>query len=286
MFIDNLLTSILIFLGLPLILGFFIRFAVSNDEIIGSDRLLFGVIAAFWIGMNQSVREIVREKSIFIQEQANHVGCVSYLMSKIFFLGGICLPQAILLSAPLKFIGVNGWRASYSEEQLFAGWGWIIIFFWLGGIIGSCIGLLLSSFCLFLKEKGEATAILLVVLITLPQILYSSKVLPEGLVRDSEHYYKFTVWPEQSEIPDKYKYYFAKSWHQEKAKIPEFISHLTVSRYLSVPLEAISRSKGKCMNPSKAIAFNGIILILIAVVSLTFTWMTLEIFAWWNRKKM
>jgi hypothetical protein len=83
---------------LPLVLDLLIRLSASGDGPIGTDRLLFGLIAAFWLGMNQSVREIVREKDIFLREQNRKIGCMSYLASKLTFFFFIAIIQSILLT--------------------------------------------------------------------------------------------------------------------------------------------------------------------------------------------
>ena len=106
-------------------------------------------------------------------------------------------------------------------------------------------------------------AVLLVVLATLPQFLFSAKALPEGLTRESHHYYTFTLW------------------HTE-ASVPEFLSFFTVSRYLFVPLDAVSRDSGVA---AKAFVFNGTILAMIAMVTLIATWLALELFVIWQRRR-
>ena len=262
---NNPFTSLALFFGMPLFLGFLVRLAVSSDGRLGNDRLLFGAIAIFWLGMNQSVREIVREKMIFIQDQANHVGCGSFLLSKFIFFSIISMPQAVLLSFSSKWFDISekGLRFSYNELDI--NWSFIVLFFWVGCTLGSTIGLMVSSACLFLRNKGEAMAVLLTVLFTLPQILFSAKVLPQGLSRDPIHYYTFT------------------SWHSD-ALVPEFLSYFSVSRYLFNPLDAASRHFDN-LTITKSFIFNGVVLSVMIILSLVISWMILEVFCWWNRKR-
>ena len=260
---SDLWASLAALIGLPLLLGLLVRLAVSTDGRIGTDRLIFGLIAMFWLGMNQSVREIVREKAIFLQEQANRVGCFSYLMSKAIFFTVVALPQAILLSAPLKWLSVSNQGMVFLLGELRCPWHLIILMFWVAGILGCALGLLFSSICLFIRQKGEIAAVLLVILATLPQLLFSAKVLPEGFTRESCHYYTFT------------------RWHTDAA-VPEFLSFLTLSRYLFVPLDAVSRDTGVAV---KAFIFNGTILAMVGVVTLVVTWLVLTVYVLWQRRR-
>ena len=260
---SNPWTSLATLVGLPLLLGLLVRLAVSADGRIGTDRLIFGLIAMFWLGMNQSVREIVREKAIFLQEQANRVGCFSYLMSKMIFFTVVALPQAILLSAPLKWLAVSSQGMVFSQDELRCPWHLMILMFWVASILGCTLGLLFSSICLFIRQKGEIAAVLLVILATLPQFLFSAKVLPEGLTSEPQHYYTFT------------------RWHTDAA-VPEFLSFFTLSRYLFVPLDAVSRDSGVA---SKAFIFNGTILAMVGLVTLVVTWLVLELFVLWQRRR-
>ena len=262
---SNLWTSLATLVGLPLLLGMLIRLAVSIDGQVGKDRLLFGLVAMFWLGMNQSVREIVREKTIFLQEQANRVGCFSYLMSKTIFFTLVALPQAVLLSAPLKWLAVSNEGISFSHDELICPWFLMIPVFWIAGILGCALGLLFSSVCLFLRQKGEIAAVQLVILATLPQFLFSAKVLPDGLTRESQDYYTFRLL------------------YAADVRIPEFLSFFTLSRYLFVPLDAVSqRDPGVA---DKAFVFNGTILMVVGVVTLIITWLTLELFIEWQRRR-
>lgn len=260
--LSNPAASTAVLVGLPLLLGILIRLAVSDGGRIGTDRLLFGLIASFWLGMNQSVREIVREKAIFIQEQSNRASCAAYLASKIIFFGIAAVPQALLLSAPLKWVSVMEQGVTLSDDELHCPWSLILIMFWVAGVLGCLLGLLASSLCLFLRQKGEVVAVLLVILVTLPQFLFSEKVLPGGLAREAEHFYTFT------------------RWHAEQP-IPEFLSFFTISRYLFLPLDAVSRDVSVA---PKAFLFNGTILAMVGLVTLTLTWIALEMYVVWQRR--
>ncbi|HYV36055.1 MAG TPA: ATP-binding cassette domain-containing protein [Gemmataceae bacterium] len=247
---------------LPLALGFLVRLATANDTDWGSDRLLFGLIAAFWLGMNQSVREIVKEKHVLLREQAARVGCGSYLLSKVVVLAGVAIPQAVFLLAPLKWLTINLWTISFSLSAMECPWAVSAGMFWLAVFLGCVLGLFLSTCCLFLRAKGEAVALLLVVLVTLPQILFSAKVV-DRLAEKPEEYHSFEI-----------------DWDKTTV-LPRWCSLLTVSRYLYVPLDAQSRNYS---NAGRAYGFNLTVLATMALLTLVLTWMILEVFVWRQRR--
>ncbi len=247
---------------LPLVLGLLIRLAAASDGRLGSDRMLFGLVAAFWLGMNQSVREIVRERDIFLREHAVRIGALPVLCSKLLFFAAVALPQAVLLSAPLKWLEVEGWQIGYGLDELRCPWWLLIAIVWVSDLVGCVLGLLISAGCLFFRQKGEVVAVLLVILVTLPQILFSAKVVPGGLTRDAEHFFHFTMW-------------------HDTARIPELCSFFTVTRYLFLPLDAVTRGEGSL---GRIFAFNLTVLAMFTAVTVVLTWLTMEAYVMWQKR--
>lgn len=256
------LTTLTSLLLLPLVLGVLVRLAVTADGRLGTDRILFGLIASFWLGMNQSVREIARERDAFLREHAVRVGAMSVLLSKLFFFLAVSLPQAILLSAPLKWLGVEQWTVTLGTDELNCPWLLLILMFWFSDLIGCVVGLLISAGCLFFRQKGEVVAVLLVILFTLPQILFSSKIIPEGFTKEEHHFHSFTLWHDSSAIP-------------------ELLSFFTVTRYLFLPLDAVSRDVAA---QGKIFAFNVTVLMMFLGVTVVSTWLIMEAYVQWQRR--
>lgn len=267
--LNNWGSSVLLLLGLPLLLGVLIRCAVSIDAPLGTDRLIFGLVAMFWVGMNQSVREIVKERSIFIQEHSHGVSSFSYLLSKMLFFFFLTLPQAFLMSVPIMWFNINTGSAGegfIKLGQLTCPFFDMLPVMWFAGFIGCLLGLLFSAVSLFLK-KGEVAAVLFAVMATLPQLLFTAKVLPDGLAKplNPEHFYRFV------------------RWHAE-APVAEIFSYFTFSRYLFLPLDAISTGQPAGV-VAKAFFFNGSILVMAALVIIVITWLILDLFYDWERQK-
>ena len=254
------------FLGIPLVLGIAISIATTDDL----RRALLGLVAMLWIGMNQTVREIVREKSIFLHEHNNSWYSIRYLLSKVLFYIILSLPQALLVLLFIYCFDFSGYEGIFHKTQLpfFGEWLCLVA----AGVVGGILGLLISSVCLFCRQKGEVVAVLLSVLLTLPQILFSDQVLQGGLFDDrvkEENYYDFTL----------------EGRYDRPAR---FCSFLTLSRYLYVPLKCNtdnSHNPNKGIILHKAERFNGAILGGAALIMLVLSFAVLEGYVEWNRRK-
>ena len=261
------LSSLALLGGLPLLLGMMIRFAVSIDAPRGEDRLIFGLVAMFWLGMNQTVREIVKERQIFIQEHARHVSSWSYLLSKLVFFFMLTLPQSFLMTSPIMWINVNPDEYFIKFNQLHCSFFDVLPMMWAAGFVGCVLGLFASAVSLFFRRKGETAAVLFAVIATLPQFLFSAKVLPGGLAKPTmaEHFYQFICW-------------------HDNAPLAEMLSYGTFSRYLYVPLDAIS-SRLSYTVIVKSFVFNCGILAMATFAIVILTWLVLELFAAWHTRE-
>lgn len=269
LWINNWGSSSFLLLGLPLLLGILIRCAVSIDAPLGTDRLIFGLVAMFWVGMNQSVREIVKEKPIFIQEHSHGVSSFSYLLSKMLFFFFLTIPQAFLMSAPIMWLNINVEATGeyfIKLDQLTCPFSYVLPMMWFAGVVGCLLGLFFSTISLFLK-KGEVAAVLFAVIATLPQLLYTATVLPDGLAKplQPEHFYQFVCW-------------------NTKAPVAEIFSYFTFSRYLFLPLDAVSTGQPSDVI-AKAFFFNGGILIMAALSIIVITWLIFDLFYDWTTQK-
>lgn len=254
--------STLILFVLPAILGLLIRIAVPGDGPSGSDRILFGVICAFWLGMNQTVREIVKERTVMLREQFAGTRSASYLFSKLGFFYTVSFFQAVLLAAPMLYVRVSGSSLAIGPSDLHCPSLTFCLVLWAGLCVGISLGFLLSALCLFVRTKGEILAVLLVILVTLPQILFSPKVL-DHLVEKAADYHSFILL-------------------DPTRKLAEIASYFTASRYLYLPLAAIQNQKGDYF---EIFAFNGIILGAFSLCCLVLTWLSLELFIQRQRKR-
>lgn len=265
--LNSPISSLSLLFGLPLLLGMMIRFSVSIDAPLGTDRLVFGLVAMFWMGMNQTVREIIKEKEIFLQEHAHHISSASYLFSKLLFFFILALPQALLMTIPIMWLNINSEDFFLKFDQLTCPFKYVLIMMWAADFVGCVLGLFFSAIAQFIKKQGQTAAVLFAVIATLPQFLFSAKVLPDGLAKPliQEHFFQFIQW-------------------HENAPVAEFFSYFTFSRYLFVPLDALSTEQPIAVIV-KSFVFNGGILAIVTIILIILTWLMLDIFAVWSTKK-
>ncbi|HEY1698614.1 MAG TPA: FHA domain-containing protein [Trebonia sp.] len=97
---------------LPLLLGGLIRFVPSPEGLGGTagtngyaeELLLVIVIGACLAGAASSVRELVKERGIYLRERAAGLSCGAYMASKVLVLGVVSVVQAVLMT----LIGLYG----------------------------------------------------------------------------------------------------------------------------------------------------------------------------------
>lgn len=151
--------NLLLLAGQPLLIGALIALAAAGDKDPSATKLFLGCIAAFWMACGNAAPELVRERVIFERERFAGLGIGAYVVAKFLSFAGLALAQALLLFVTLKVSGLTGSTA----WQLLA----------LGGtsLAATSIGLLISSWA-----RTVLQAVLLVPIVTIPQILFSGYV--------------------------------------------------------------------------------------------------------------
>ncbi len=125
--------------------------------------LLFLVgVSAFWLGCNNSVKEIVKERRIYEREREFNLIPESYLASKLLVMASIAVSQALFL----------GWSV-YRWCDMPGSLTWHLV--QLSGVTltGTALGLAISA-----MSKTEEVAVAAVPLVVLPQIFLAGVVAP------------------------------------------------------------------------------------------------------------
>jgi hypothetical protein len=132
--------------------------------------LLILVICACLAGMASAVRELVKERSIYIRERAAGLSSGAYLASKLLLLGVI----SILQSAVLVLIGVS-WRPLPTRGAFLTGvpLAELILGIALLAVASMCLGLFVSA---IVSTSEKAMPFL--VLFTMVQVVLSGGVVP------------------------------------------------------------------------------------------------------------
>ena len=168
----------LLFMGLlPVILGVLIRLVGSSQGLAGppgtnqnaSETLLLLVVCACLAGAASSVRELVKERNIYIRERAAGLSSGAYLSSKLLVLGVISVVQSVLL----VLLGLAG-RPLPPTGALISGFPLVEILLGIAvlALASMCLGLMVSA----LVSTSEK-AMPFLVLLTMIQVILSGGVI-------------------------------------------------------------------------------------------------------------
>lgn len=164
---DTFSTAVLL-LQAPII-GIFTHLTFKNNQ--NDAALLFVlVVATIWLGCSNSAREIVTEQSIFRREQKACLSVSAYLWSKITVLSLLCILQCLILA-------FFGWFTSEIDFlPLLGSLG-------LTSISALAMGLALSAIV-----KTSETAMALVPVTLIPQVILGGLIVPFGSIPEVGKY--------------------------------------------------------------------------------------------------
>jgi len=120
------------------------------------------VFVSLWFGTNNSAKELVGERSIFLREKRSGLSPVAYLFSKLLVQTGLTLIQCFLL------VGASCLLIDSSFPFFSA-----VFICWITSLVGTSAGLCVSAW-----SKTEVTAIVAVPLILIPFILFGGLLKP------------------------------------------------------------------------------------------------------------
>ena len=162
---------------LPVILGVLIHFVGTSQGLKGpphtnqsaQEVLLMLVICACLAGAASSVRELVKERSIYIRERAAGLSSGAYLASKLLVLGVISVVQSFIL----VLIGLAG-RPMPPTGAFLTGAPLVELLLGIAAIslASMCLGLLVSA-----MVSTSEKAMPFLVLLTMVQVILSGGVL-------------------------------------------------------------------------------------------------------------
>ena len=139
----------------------------------------FLVVSALWLGMTLTVREIVRERKLYVRDRLVSLAPDAYLGGKLLCAAMLVGLQALLLWATARALipllvseATNGVTRQALMDTSLAG-GFAIL--WLVGFGGALVGLLISA-----VASSERAAVALLPLALLPQVLLSRVAAGEG----------------------------------------------------------------------------------------------------------
>ena len=162
---------------MPIVIGLLLRAVPAPEGLAGKpgtngdaeSLLLVLIIGACFIGAANSVRELVKERSIYARERAAGLSSGTYLFSKIIVLGFISGIQALLL----VLLGLFGRQMPAHGSLLSSPLVEIALAIVVLSLASMALGLLISSI-VSTSEK----AMPLLVMLAIAQVILSGGVLP------------------------------------------------------------------------------------------------------------
>ncbi|MEA2271115.1 MAG: transport system ATP-binding/permease protein [Solirubrobacteraceae bacterium] len=138
----------------------------GSGEVSDAVKLLFLIVTvAMWVGTIDSAREIIKEKGVYVREEAVGVRMAAYLFSKVAVLFVLAAVQSLLLAGIVfAFQPLHGSRATYVTVAL------VLV---LTAFAAVAIGLLMSA---AVRTQDQATSFIPMLLI--PQLFFGGSIVP------------------------------------------------------------------------------------------------------------
>lgn len=161
----------------PVLLALVTLLALHNQPISVSIHF-FLVVCALWVGMTLTVREVVRERKLYVRDRLVSLRPNAYILGKIFNAILILLPVAVLLlltarlSASFMLIKDTAIDQLESTSVIVS-----VLILWITGIGGALLGLIISTL-----SKSERVAVMVLPLALLIQVLLSRVVFGDAIL--------------------------------------------------------------------------------------------------------
>ena len=138
------------------------------------DVLFFCAISVFWLGLNNTIRELVRERVPYrCLERMAQIGTTGYLISKLLWSGLVCLIQIVIFA--LFVYGIPDVSVGNGGSHVINFTVGTFLILSVTGFLGALIGLAISA---FFKRENAAVSLLPIVLI--PVLFFSQPIVREG----------------------------------------------------------------------------------------------------------
>ena len=162
----------------PLFLGFLVCLTQFKPLSRTEPIWFFAAVIAVWLGLNNSARDLVRERDHYVRDRISGVNPTAYLGAKatVFVLAGLL--QLVLLLVIIRFgcysiLLVTDEAAARLVESTYVFWTLsVLMLCYLGGL---GLGLLVSS-----TVGSQETAVAVLPLILMPQLLLSGMATNYG----------------------------------------------------------------------------------------------------------
>lgn len=171
-------TLVLFLFGQPVVIGILIALSQVFPNSINL-LLTLVVVAIIWLGLNNTAREVVRDRAYYGRERRGTLRPESYLTAKVVLLGGVGLVQLLLLVSFLRFAypalypthnypALTATRISDDDQKHLSGLSvpMSVLVLWLTYLAAMLLGLAISTL-----SPTEEVAVAVLPLVVLPQLL-------------------------------------------------------------------------------------------------------------------
>ncbi len=253
--IRNKTNNIITFVEAPLLgilIAFILRHTTAARYSYHENNNIFiyifvSIIAFIFLGMSNSIEEILSERKIILRERLMNLKMSSYQISKLTTLSFFGLIQAILYHiVAAQILNIRGMGVSS------------IAYFFLASLIGNSLGLMISSFI-----KENRAIINLLPLILIPQIIFGGAVIEFERMNRNLKLYENSPIPEIVQtIPSRWLFEglttaYAKNtkFHRSLAKIEKKeLTYLRDYRNAAITSEEFQALRGEIYYAKTAVA--------------------------------
>lgn len=184
---------LVLLLGQALLMGFLICLATEKDSLLNpltaSMMCAAFTMASMWLGLFNTIQEIVKERDMLKKEYMSGLNFASYIFSKIIVVSFLCLYQAITCVSIVYF----HLDPRPDGNLLFSTHFELIINFFLIAFSTSIIGLLISSIV-----KDTKTTLIFSPLYMMIQMLFSGMFIPFVKLTKNISYFTSGRWGYES----------------------------------------------------------------------------------------
>lgn len=180
---------LVLLLGQALLMAFLICLATEKESLLNpltaSMMCAAFTMASIWLGLFNTIQEIVKERDMLKKEYMSGLNFASYILSKIIVVGILCLYQAISCVTIVYFHLSPRPEAELIFSPLIA----LIINFFLIAFSSSVIGLFISSIV-----KDTKTTLIMSPLYMMIQMLFSGMFIPFVKLTEKISYFTTGRW--------------------------------------------------------------------------------------------
>jgi ABC-type multidrug transport system ATPase subunit len=224
----------------------------------------FAAVAAVWLGLNNTARELVRERRHYVRERLLGVTPAGHLLAKFLLFAAIGLGQVTLLTVVVLYLSF----ADETRRRLLAAWP-------LAGVVaalwGAYLGAALLGLAVSALARTQEWAVAALPLIVLPQLLLTGEAA--SMEEDGRfHSVAYLVNQAGQQEPRQ-----PAEWVLELSAIPTYTRPCVALLKAPPPLQADARGRP----PSPAVArlvdvAHLVVLFLLSAVALATAFLTQE----------